>query len=73
MVPAEPYSAHHSIQQPYKHFYERRVDFCEGGEEFVCVWFIWEDRKGEYCAFTRKASATAAQEGSSPSPTISPA
>ena len=32
------------------------MDFWEGGEGFVCVWFIWEDCKGECYAFTRKAS-----------------
>ena len=37
LVPAEPYSAHHSIQQPYDHYHERRGDFCEGDEGFVCV------------------------------------
>ena len=36
-MPAEPYSAHHSIQQPYGHYYGRLVDFCEGDEGFVCV------------------------------------
>ena len=34
------------------------MDFCEGGEGFVCFWFIWEDCKGECYTFTRKASAT---------------
>ena len=56
MVPAEPYSAHHSIQQPYDHYHGRRVDFWEGGEGFVCVWFIWEDCKGECRAFAGKTS-----------------
>ena len=37
------------------------------------IWSIWEDFKGECCAFTRKASATATQEGSSSSPTVFPA
>ena len=37
LVPAEPCSAHHSIQQPYGHYRRRRVDFCEGDEGFVCV------------------------------------
>ena len=36
-MPAEPYSAHHPIQQPYDHYHGRRVDFCEGDEGFVCV------------------------------------
>ena len=69
---AQLYSSHHSIQQLYDHYHGKRVDFCEGGEGVVCVWFIWEDRKGEYCAFTRKASATVTQEGSGPNPTIFP-
>ena len=34
------------------------MDFCEGGKGLVCVWFVWEDCKGECYAFTRKASAT---------------
>ena len=34
------------------------MDFCEGGEGFVCFWFIWEDCKGECYTFTGKASAT---------------
>ena len=63
LVPAEPYSTPHSIQQPYGHYHWRRLDFCEGDGGFVCVWFIWEDCKGECYTFTRKASATDTQEG----------
>ena len=55
LAPAESYSAHHPIQQPYNHYHGRRVDFCEGGEVLVYVWFIWEDCKCEYCAFAGKA------------------
>ena len=49
--------------QHYGHYHGRRVDFCEGGERLVCVWFIWEDCKDECCIVTRKYSATATQEG----------
>ena len=27
------------------------MDFCEGGEVLVYIWFIWEDFKCEYRAF----------------------
>ena len=57
-MPAEPYYAYRSIQQPYGHYHWRRLDFCEGDGGFVCVRFIWEDCKGECYTFTRKASAT---------------
>ena len=34
------------------------MDFCEGSEGLICVWFIWEGCKGECYTFTRKTSAT---------------
>ena len=63
LLPAEPYSVPHSIQQPYGHYHWRRLDFCEGDGGFVCVRFIWDDCKGECYTFTRKASAIDTQEG----------
>ena len=39
---------------------------CERGEGLVCIWFIWEDCKGECCAFTGKASVTATKKNKVP-------
>ena len=56
---------------PYNHYHGRRVDFCEGGEELVCVWFVWEDCKGECFTFIGKASTIATREELNPSLTVS--
>ena len=61
LEPAEPWLAYRSTQQPYGHYHGRRVDFCEGGEELVCVWLVWDDYLGECCVFSRNAPATATQ------------
>ena len=56
LEPTKPKSAYRSIQEP-------GPTTIKGGEGPVCVWFVWEDCKGECCAFIGIASVTATQEG----------